>query len=617
MTLFYRYVFVLLLGAPVAAHACGCEHMKVISTSFLVDEKGAETEEAMLLQFIPNHPDSFHNQEPFFIVSNNPLVRNLELYTSKTPPKKISPLKLLFGGKVWIRPPLKDTLNLINASYHFGPAAITCMSANEFLEYRQNISMFLGLYLGIIFLVIAVSLSVYWYNGEKNFRNFSVMCVGVALAQLSIHAFGADYLESCPYLSECSVVVLCANFSLVGSLFFIQHFLREKHEESAFSWVVRCFYFVGLISIVLSFLDMGTWAYFVLVWNNLLAAIWITWVTLIAYRRRHEGAGIFLLAWSFFSCGVILYILKDFGALPWNWLTQNGMTLGSGIECVFIGLAISFRMRGISEEKDLFYEQKERANLAAIALQEENRKLSTQLDDVRQKLFLLQLKPHYIANSLNNINSLILRRKNTTASKYIVNFGRLMRQMLHQPKNDFILMLEECTALNAFLVMENLRLQNKLTIEVFCSESINMKEISLPNMLIQPLIENAIIHGLQHLKSRKPKLLIEFIRRHNHIEVRVDDNGLGRQKKHKSKLKEPKSLSEMRTSVGTKLIQKRLNILCQGKHYVPFEIIDKFDAKGRPIGVCAVVRLPFQLMESVGNSKTKNPFEADWIKKER
>jgi anti-sigma regulatory factor (Ser/Thr protein kinase) len=615
MTLFYRYVFILLLGASSAMHAFGSQPMEAIPSFEQVQKKFSEHGSQLELIFPQNPSNSLQDQAPVFIVSNNPLVRNLELFTTDRRSENISPLKLLFGGKVWIKPPLRDTLVLVNTSYHFGPTSITCMSANEFLEYRQNVGMFLGLYLGIIFLVIAVSLSIYWYNGEKNFRNFSAMCVGIALAQLSIHAFGADYLETFTFLSESTTVVFCANLSLVGSLFFIQHFLKQKHEVRAFPWVVRCFYLVGGFSIVLSMMDLETWSYFVLIWNNLLAAIWITWVTLLAYQRRHEGAGIFLLAWSFFSCGVVLYILKDLGVLPWNWITQNGMAMGSGIECVFIGLAISFRMRRLSEEKDLFYEQKERANLAKIALQEENKKLSKQLDDVRQKLFLLQLKPHYIANSLNNINSLILRRRNTTASKYIVNFGRLMRQMLHQPKNDFILMHEECTALNAFLVMENLRLKDRLDIQIRCSENINMKEISLPNMLIQPLIENAIIHGLQNLKSRKPKLLIEFIRRQNHIEVRVDDNGLGRQRKANAKPNQPRSLSKMRTSVGTKLIQQRLSILCQGEDYIPFEIIDKFTSKGHPAGVCAIVRLPFQLMESPSNLNQKHPFEVKWLKK--
>lgn len=615
MTLFYRYVFVLLLGVTCAIHAFGCQHIEALLNVESAQEDFSVKESQLELLFERESSETIQDEEPVFIVSNNPLIRNLKLYTSEKRIEKITPLKLLFGGKVWIKPPFKDSLVLVNNSYHFGPAAITCMSANEFLEYRQNIGMFLGLYLGIIFLVITVSLSIYWYNGEKNFRNFSVMCVGIALAQLSVHAFGADYLETFTFLSECTTVVVCANLSLVGSLFFIQHFLNEKHENRSIPWIVRCFYLVGGISVVLSLMGLGTWSYFVLIWNNLLAAVWITWVTLLAYRRGHEGAGIFLLAWSFFSCGVVLYILKDFGVLPWNWITQNGMTLGSGIECVFIGLAISFRMRGISEEKRLFYEQKERANLAKIALQEENKKLSTQLDDVRQKLFLLQLKPHYIANSLNNINSLILRRRNTTASKYIVNFGRLMRQMLHQPKNDFILMYEECTALNAFLVMENLRLQGSIDIQIYCSKNINMKEISLPNMLIQPLIENAIIHGLQNLKSRKPKLLIEFIHCQNHIEVRVDDNGLGRQKKPHTKPNQPKSLSKMRTSVGIKLIQQRMSILCQGENYTPFEIIDKYTSKGQAAGVCAIVRLPFQIMESPGNPNARNPFEAKWLKK--
>jgi len=545
-----------------------------------------------------------------FVVCTNPLIRNLELYDEKE--QRFTPLTTLSGGKVWIIDALDQQIHFQLGSNQYNKIPVLLMRPEAFFKYRLHHTLFLGIYIGIIFLVIAVSLSIYWYNGETDFRNFSVMCFGVGLAQLSVHAFGQAHLERVIKVHECFIVSTFANLSLFGSLFFVWNFLKDRIQNKHQFILLCTFLSFGFISLSLNTFRYYDLAYLVLIWNNLCAAIWITLLTARASKMGHKGAGIFLFAWSFFSFGVVLFILKDIGVLPWNWFTQNSMTIGSGIECVFIGIAIAYRIRGIELQNKRIYREKEIAHLTSIQLQEENTKLNNITTDMRQKMFLLQIKPHYIANALNNINSLILRQKNQIASQYLVSFGRMVRLMLQQPNDDYILLFEECVAINAYLMMENLRLANRVNFQIKCPPNLEMNALLVPNMLLQPLIENAIVHGLQSLTGRAPILTIELIIFKEYLEVKIDDNGVGR-KHQRSKENSTLFSKEVHTSMGTKLIQERLAIICAGLNFVPFSIVDKVDDQGQAIGITAIVRMPYKRLNIKSKEPFENPFESEWL----
>ncbi|MDP4666184.1 MAG: 7TM-DISM domain-containing protein, partial [Flavobacteriaceae bacterium] len=315
----------------------------------LLDTLEADKNNSIQIQFaaVPKE-----RGKSLFVVCTNPLVRNLELYDEKE--QRFIPLRTFSGGKVWMIDALDQQIHFQLGSSQCNKIPILLMRPEAFLKYRLYHTLFLGIYIGIIFLVIAVSLSIYWYNGETDFRNFSVMCLVVGLAQLSVHAFGQAHLEGVIQIHECFVVSTFANFSLFGSVFFVWNFLKLKFQEKRQNIFLYGFVGIGVISLTLNLLSFHELAYLVLIWNNLFAAIWITVVTARARKSGHKGAGIFLVAWSFFSFGVVLFILKDIGVLPWNWFTQNSMTIGSGIECVFIGIAISYRIRGIKKQKNQF-----------------------------------------------------------------------------------------------------------------------------------------------------------------------------------------------------------------------------------------------------------------------
>ncbi|MDP4587635.1 MAG: hypothetical protein NWS86_05585, partial [Flavobacteriales bacterium] len=117
---------------------------------------------------------------------------------------------------------------------------------------------------------------------------------------------------------------------------------------------------------------------------------------------------------------------------------------------------------------------------------------------------------------------------------------------------------------------------------------------------------------LQNLTSREPLLTIEFTQFKDYLEVKIDDNGLGR-KQHPNKNKTNMTSDQIRTSMGTNLIQERLAIICAGLNFVPFSIIDKVDDQGQALGVTAIVRMPYKKLSMDSEHGTSNPFESEWL----
>ncbi|MDP4952723.1 MAG: 7TM-DISM domain-containing protein, partial [Flavobacteriales bacterium] len=167
----------------------------------LLDTLEADKNNSIQIQFaaVPKE-----RGKSLFVVCTNPLVRNLELYDEKE--QRFIPLRTFSGGKVWMIDALDQQIHFQLGSSQCNKIPILLMRPEAFLKYRLYHTLFLGIYIGIIFLVIAVSLSIYWYNGETDFRNFSVMCLVVGLAQLSVHAFGQAHLEGVIQIHECFVV---------------------------------------------------------------------------------------------------------------------------------------------------------------------------------------------------------------------------------------------------------------------------------------------------------------------------------------------------------------------------------------------------------------------------
>lgn len=197
-----------------------------------------------------------------------------------------------------------------------------------------------------------------------------------------------------------------------------------------------------------------------------------------------------------------------------------------------------------------------------------------------------QMNPHFIFNSLNSIQDLILQEDRENAYNYISKFALLVRKILHHSDKDFIEIEEEVRILTVYLELEELRFKKDFS---FIIEANNINDIEIPPMLIQPFVENALKHGLLHKKGNK-KLSIIFDLSSEILTCIITDNGIGRQKSSEIKLRQNKT----HDSFSIKSITNRFDIL---KNLYGEEIGVTFEdlhINDQVTGTKVILKIPFK-----------------------
>lgn len=151
--------------------------------------------------------------------------------------------------------------------------------------------------------------------------------------------------------------------------------------------------------------------------------------------------------------------------------------------------------------------------------------LKQQMAELEIKGLHSQMNPHFIFNCLNSIKEMIWKEDKHNASRYLSKFAQLIRTSLEHSRQAFITVRQSIDHLAQYLEMEKLRFEDfSYTIET--ADDLNTDEIRIAPMLIQPLVENAIWHGLRGMPGDR-KLLIRFFKKGEQIVCEIDDNGVG------------------------------------------------------------------------------------------
>ena len=187
-----------------------------------------------------------------------------------------------------------------------------------------------------------------------------------------------------------------------------------------------------------------------------------------------------------------------------------------------------------------------------LSIQQKKSQQINELNASKLTAIQSQMNPHFIFNSLNSIQDLILKGDVEHSYSYITTFSNLVRRTLSYSEKDFIDFDQEIKLLELYLSLEKLRFKKDFTYTI---NTKNVEDIMLPPLLIQPFIENSLIHGLLHKEGHK-NLSITFELKDLLICV-VEDNGIGREKAKAIKLRQR---SEHESFSG-KAIQKRFEIL--------------------------------------------------------
>jgi PAS domain S-box-containing protein len=194
------------------------------------------------------------------------------------------------------------------------------------------------------------------------------------------------------------------------------------------------------------------------------------------------------------------------------------------------------------------------------------------------------MNPHFIFNVLSSIQYFILRNDELNAINYLTSFSKLMRTVLTRSAVDLVTVKDELDLLNDYVHLEKLRFDDKFDFAIRCEESLEPDEIKLPSLLIQPYVENAILHGLYN-KIGKGRLTIDVKTNSNFLIFEIEDNGVGRAAALEIKGRN----NTHRKSMGTQLTEERLMIL-NSDSQTPVVYTDLFN-DGKPCGTRVTIRI--------------------------
>jgi two-component system sensor histidine kinase YesM len=182
-----------------------------------------------------------------------------------------------------------------------------------------------------------------------------------------------------------------------------------------------------------------------------------------------------------------------------------------------------------------------------------------------------EMNPHFIFNSLNSVNQFIAENKEREANKYLTSYSNLMRNTMENSNKDFITLDNELEQLKKYLELEHLRFQDKFDFKISVDPELDPERTMIPNMIIQPHLENAIWHGLRYL-DEKGLLQLQVQLTNGKVVIRIEDNGIGLTKSQELKTTNQKA----HQSRGMSNTKERIGLLNElYKKNISFQISEK------------------------------------------
>lgn len=218
-------------------------------------------------------------------------------------------------------------------------------------------------------------------------------------------------------------------------------------------------------------------------------------------------------------------------------------------------------------------------------------RFSQQVTEMENQVLRLQMNPHFMFNSLHAINKYILDNEKEKASDYLARFSQLMRLTLENSRQQEVLLSEDLHALELYMQLESLRFPNGFRYAIAVSPEIDKENTLIPPMLLQPFVENSILHGIR--ERADGEINVRVFPEGNSLKCVVEDNGEGLPS---GGIQEMKAPHDKHISMGVKITRERLQMIGRSKNLpTSFAIFSGWgDAGEEKSGVKVELSFPYE-----------------------
>ncbi|HXB44640.1 MAG TPA: histidine kinase [Puia sp.] len=200
-----------------------------------------------------------------------------------------------------------------------------------------------------------------------------------------------------------------------------------------------------------------------------------------------------------------------------------------------------------------------------------------------------QMNPHFIFNSFNSIENFLVKNGQQTASDYFTKLAALINMILDSSNKESVPISKDKIALELYIQLQQIRYNNKFSYKTSFERKLLSADYQVPPLLIQPYIENAIMHGIVPGDKKDMELSVKARLEKNYIIYTIKDNGIGRQK---SVILSQQQNESQNVGGGMNLTEERINILNKQQHaHGEVTIADLYDEYGKPCGTKVEVKI--------------------------
>jgi signal transduction histidine kinase len=287
-----------------------------------------------------------------------------------------------------------------------------------------------GIYFGIIMVMALYNLFIFFSVRDRSYLYYVLYIVFVGLLQTSLHGYTFKYLwPNSPWMAMHGLFIL-TGLTPIAAVPFFRNFLQTKQFAPRYNKTLTVFVIIFAFCIILSLLNIYQLAFTLQQLCTMVMSFSLVWVGYRMARRGYRPAKFFLLAWSIFLAGVFIFILKDFGALPYNNFTFYMMPAGSALETILLSFALADKINTFRKEK----EESQAQTLAAV---EENARI------VREQNVILEEKvterTHELKESNDSLEQTLQDLKEAemqlVESEKMASLGQLTAGIAHEINN--------------------------------------------------------------------------------------------------------------------------------------------------------------------------------------
>lgn len=269
---------------------------------------------------------------------------------------------------------------------------IRIIKSNEIIEGISTRGVWFGIYCGIVIVMFLYNIFIYFSTRDKSYFYYVLHTLFIGLTQISLIGFAYKYLwPNSPWFGNFSIYLFTCMVSIVGIQFLIEFMpIRKKTSPKIFA-LLKFFQVVYLALILLSLFGYYTLAFSQILNIQPIVAVIIISIAVYYYRLGYKEAKFYLIGWTSLMIGIVVYVLKDYGILPFNTTTAYAILFGSAAEITLLSFALADKI-------NIFKREKEKSQVETLKALQENERI------VRVQNVFLEQKVHERTQELERAN---------------------------------------------------------------------------------------------------------------------------------------------------------------------------------------------------------------------